>query len=84
MSDNFAGVSSSVVTGWGVTISTTNDDLTAPSADILQEIVVPITSDEVCTAFVNTFIDGANKPTSWPSLLCVGTGEDNKVSKLNV
>ena len=67
-----------MVTGWGVTVSTTNDDPTAPSADILQEIVLPITSEEVCTAFVNTFIDGVNKPTSWPSLLCVGTGEDNK------
>jgi len=65
---------SSVMTGWGINVSSTIDEET-PFVNILQEITLPITTYDTCNTFVNTLI-GNEQPVAYSGILCVGNGEE--------
>ena len=57
-----------VVTGWGVNVSSTAAE-EATTAEILQEIELPLATADRCKKIINSTFDG---------ILCFGGGEEGK------
>jgi len=65
--DDFRGMTT-VVTGWGRNVSSTSEE-EATTAEILQEIELPLATADKCEEIINGTFDG---------ILCFGDGEEGK------